>query len=95
MEQGKVTRLAFLSRIRQKEKVYLSHRNLLREAFIASFHIVQRKQNWPMCCCKDNLLFRDPEFIGSSPTPLEEIGVIQKVPGKSSYDREGRKGSLM
>lgn len=33
--------------------------------------------------------------MGSSPTPLEEIAVIKKVPGKSSYDRAGRKGSLM
>lgn len=63
-------------------------------AFLASPEIIQRKQNWPTCYFKDNLLFRDPEFMGSSPSPLQEISVHKKVPGKSSYDRVGRKDSF-
>lgn len=62
----------------QREKAHLSCRNFLRGKFLAFPQIMQRKQNWPMCFSKDNLLFRDPEFMGSSPSPLQEISVDQK-----------------
>lgn len=78
MESGKKRKPIFL--------VEISGGRAGRGAFLASPEIIQRKQNWPMCYSKDNLLFRDPEFMGSSPSPLQEISVHKKVPGKSSYD---------
>lgn len=42
---------------------------------------------------QDNLRIICPEFMGSSPSPLKEIAMIRKVPGKSSYGRVGRKDS--
>lgn len=80
----------FPNRVRQEEKAYLLCRNVLRRAFLTS-QIMQRKENWPLCSLKDNLLFRDSIFMGSSPSLLQKISVDQK----SSSDTVGRKGSLV